>query len=381
MSTQVEPAMRIGGVRASFTAVKGRVLRIATGEGERSLGIDREGRWAEAKAARAGTIDLTGWMALPGLVDAHAHLTAGTIGELLDPTRSRTEHVARHAAEQLAAGVTLIADKGTDHIETVAATMALDPADRPEVELAGLLLANPGGYYVGAATEIDPSEIGAAVDGYGTDDVGWVKLIGDWPRRGLGAVRNFTEEELTVAADHAHRRGMRVAIHTAAPDTPGMAVRAGIDSIEHGLFLTEDDVAMLGERGGAWVPTIAAMEDLAAALGPDSSGGRLVDEGLANVRSLLAPAVAAGVRVMAGTDLSLPHGAVVAEAERLVAHGLSEADAIEAMVGSARRFLGRPGLTVGESADLLLVDPPAGLAELGRPRLVLRGGRVVVDTR
>lgn len=361
--------------------MRGRVLRLAIPDGARSLGIDGEGRWAAPGAVDGDTVDLTEWVAIAGLVDAHAHLGARTIIEMRDPTRPRADHVSRHAAEQLAAGVTLVADKGTDDLETVAMTMALDPADRPEMELAGILLTTEGGYYPGVAAEIDPARIGEWVDGYGTDAVGWVKLVGDWPRRGLGAVSNFTEAELAVAVDHAHRRGMKVAIHTAAPDTPSRAVRAGVDSIEHGLFLTDDDVAMLGERGGAWVPTIAAMEELAAALRPESSGGRLIAEGLANVRRLLAPAVDAGVRVMAGTDLTLPHGAVVAEAERLVGYGLTEPQAIEALVDEPRRFFGHSGLTPGGPADLLVVDPPGGLTELARPRLVLRRGRVVVDAR
>ncbi len=361
--------------------MRGQVLRIATPAGERSLGIDGEGRWIEPGGAAADAVDLTGWVAVPGLVDAHAHLGAGSIGELLDQGRRRDRHVARHAAEQLAGGVLLVGDKGTDDDETVGFTMALDPAERPEVELAGALLATADGYYPGIATEIDGSTVGDHVDRYGPDGVRWVKLIGDWPRKGRGALPNFGEAELAAAVDHAHRRGLRVAIHTCAPEVPGMAVRAGVDSIEHGLFLTEDDIAMLGERGGAWVPTVVAMEGLAAQLGAGSSGGRLVNEGLANVRRLLAPAVAAGVRVLAGTDLALPHGAVVDEARRLVEHGLPEPTAIAALVETGRDAFGRPGLALGEPADLLLVDLPGGLAELGRPRLVLRHGRVVVDRR
>jgi cytosine/adenosine deaminase-related metal-dependent hydrolase len=232
--------------------MRGRVLRVATPAGERSFGIDDEGRWVNPDPTDSpAVIDLTAWAALPGLVDAHAHLAAGSIEELLDQTRRRDRHVARHSAEQLAGGVLLVGDKGTDDDETVGFTLALDPAERPEVELAGALLATAGGYYPGIATEIEGSALGDQVDRYGPEGVRWVKLIGDWPRRGRGALSNWTEAELAAAVEQAHLRGMRVAIHTCAPDVPGMAVRAGIDSIEHGLFLDEDDIAMLGERGGA----------------------------------------------------------------------------------------------------------------------------------
>ncbi len=64
--------------------MRGQVLRIATPAGERSLGIDGEGRWVEPGALLPASVDLTGWVAVPGLVDAHAHLAAGSIGELLD---------------------------------------------------------------------------------------------------------------------------------------------------------------------------------------------------------------------------------------------------------------------------------------------------------
>ena len=94
-----------------------------------------------------------------------------------------------------------------------------------------------------------------------------------------------------------------------------------------------------------------------------------------------ASALDAGVRVLAGTDLALPHGAVVSEARKLVAYGMPEGDAVDAVVTAGREAFDRPGFRVGDPADLLLVDRPGGLDQLGTPRLVLRCGRVVVDRR
>ncbi len=213
------------------------------------------------------------------------------------------------------------------------------------------------------------------------DGAGWVKVIGDWPRRGVGAVPNFDESALRSLADAARSAGLRTAIHTAAPETPGMAVRAGIDSIEHGLFLTEDDLGMLGHRGGAWVPTVAAMEILAEQLGWDSSGGRLLREGLENVRNLLPMARSAGVYVMAGTDLALAHGEVVLEAERLVAYGMPEADVVEVLTMGSRGYLGEPGFEVGGPADFIMVNAPDSVAALSTPSLIVRCGTIVVDRR
>ena len=194
---------------------------------------------------------------------------------------------------------------------------------------------------------------------------------------------NFSEPELWRVVEIAHAAGCRVAIHTTAPGTPSVAVRAGVDSIEHGLYLTEEDVRALGARGGAWVPTIAAMESTAGLLGPESRGGQLFAAGLANVRSLLEEAVAAGVAVLAGTDLALPHGAVAREAQRLVAYGLGAPQVVDAITTAAYDYLGiAAGVAVGMPADMVLFadDPRRDITELQRPTHVMRAGRVVFSS-
>ncbi len=357
-------------------------MRLVGGDGVvKRLGIDAQGRWAPADAAWP-TVDLGDGIALPGLVDAHAHLTSADPTDM-DGTRDHDvrSRIRHHAGEQLEAGVLLLVDKGTHLSDTVGMTLELPPEARPEAQLAGRFLTSPGGYYHGYAIEVEPGDLVPALDEATPSDAEWVKLIGDWPRRGMGAVSNFDEESLRAAVVAAHAGGRKVAIHTAAPDTPGLAVRAGVDSIEHGLFLTEDDVAMLGARGGAWVPTIGAMEILAEQLGQASSGGRLISEGLANVRRLLPNAVAAGVNVMAGTDLALRHGEVAHEAARMLEYGMTEHDVVAALTEVPRRYLGAAGFVLGRPADFIVVDAPDCVAALAAPRLVVRCGTVVADRR
>ncbi len=357
------------------------VVRLTPARGEPIvLGIDAAGRWAPPDAGWE-RIDVGDGTAMPGLVDAHAHLTSADTSHMNGASDHLVaDRIAAHAAAQLDGGVLLVADKGTHLPTTVAMTLDMAPAHRPEVQLAGRFLATPGGYYHRYAVEVEPAELVAAMDEATPPGATWVKVIGDWPRRGLGAVPNFDEGALSALVARAHSRGLRTAIHTAAPETPSLAVRAGIDSIEHGLFLTEDDVAMLGARRGAWVPTVAAMERLADQLGPASSGGRLIAEGLDNVRTLLAAAVAAGVAVMAGTDLALDHGAVAQEVDRLSAYGLSQEQAVAAVTTVPREYLGVPGFAVGSPADFIVVDA-ASVAALAAPRLVVRCGRIVADAR
>jgi imidazolonepropionase-like amidohydrolase len=243
------------------------------------------------------------------------------------------------------------------------------------------MIAVAGGYYPGFAAEIDEPDLAATIDEAAQGGATWVKLVGDWPRKGRGVVPNFSEEALRQIVTRAHAAGCRVAVHTAGPDTPQMAVRAGVDSIEHGLFLNQQDLAALGERGGAWVPTIFAMEAIAAWLGAASSGGRVLAAGLENTSATLAFAADAGVAVLAGTDLALPHGRVAAEALRLKEYGLSPAQAVDAVGDAAYRYLGvAAGFNPGLPADAVLFagDPASDLQLLLQPVLVMRAGVAIV---
>ena len=104
----------------------------------------------------------------------------------------------------------------------------------------------------------------------------------------------------------AHRAGRRVAVHTMAPAGVGPAVAAGVDSIEHGLFLSPMTCPAWPQRGGAWVPTVLGAEAIVEFLGAASSGGTLLRRGVDNLRDLLPEAERLGVTVLAGTDLAVP---------------------------------------------------------------------------
>jgi imidazolonepropionase-like amidohydrolase len=253
-------------------------------------------------------------------------------------------------------------------------------SERPDIEAAGRLIAIEEGYYPGLALEIDPGEIEAVVHHEAERAAGWVKLIGDWPRRGVGPVPNFDEATLRRAVESAARSGARVAIHTMAREVPSMAVAAGVDSIEHGLFLTEGDLAVLGERAGMWVPTVLRIEETLRSMRPGSSGELLIREGLANVSRLLGPAVEAGVIVLAGTDLVGSPANVASEAIRLAQLGLGAADAVRSVSVAGFAATGRdPTFPVGGDADAVFfpanpVEEPGCLAH---PVLVMRHGRVL----
>lgn len=333
-------------------------------------------------------IDATALYAVRGLVDAHSHIASDSLADAIPSGRKGSSPGDRtprdRAWSQLESGVFLLYDKGAGDRAHLS-ILSEPPTSRPDMEMAGTILYPPGGYYPGfSPRELDLDDLIPTVATEAEAPAKWVKVIGDWPRPHQGAVPNFTGDQLARVVEIAHSAGCRVAIHAAAPHTSTMAVAAGVDSIEHGLFLTEDDIRALGARGGAWVPTIAAMSGVRDSLRPDSSGWRLFDEGLANARQLLVPAIKAGVVVLAGTDLTVPHGQVAMEGLTMAEAGLPATEVVHVLTeaGFAYGGLGE-AFRVGGSADLVAfaADPRDDIGILLDPILVMRRGELIVDRR
>jgi imidazolonepropionase-like amidohydrolase len=336
-----------------------------------------DGRWAEP----TGDADVSiggGWWALPGLVDAHAHLAGNRIPNTVDPTS--LEETAERAARALKDGVQLVFDKGW-HDETVLDLIDnVSELERPYIEAAGRIIGVREGYFPGFTNEIEPVDLGDVVTFQCGGRATWVKLIGDWPRSGRGVLPNFTEEQLRSAVSGAESHGARVAIHTMAPDVASAAVAAGVHSIEHGLFLTEYDVVALGARGGMWVPTVRRIEETRSILRPGSTGDKMLADGLQNMRRLLPAAIQAGVIVLAGTDFASSTADVALEILRLAEFGVSPREAVR--IGSINGYVaaGRPfDFGVGDPADVVLFpdNPVEKIEVLSHPTLVLRSGRIV----
>lgn len=349
------------------------VLRSPSGETVARDIVD--GTWAEPSGEAESTFGEGLW-ALPGLVDAHAHLASND----LNYQPGNLEGAVDRAHSSLRAGVTLLLDKGWTDDVTIQMMRIVPAGDRPDIEAAARVIASPGGYYPGFAVEVDDDDLIAAVRTEARAGAGWVKLSGDWPRKGVGPVANFDEDQLRLAVEAAGAEGARVAIHTMAPDVPSMAVAAGVQSIEHGMFLTEADLDDLGQRAGMWVPTVLRCEATLEQLGESSSGGRLFLEGLKRVRQLLPLAVEAGVHVLAGTDLVGSPADVAAEALKLGDYGLSAAQVVAAVSGSAFLAMGRSAsFEIGAPADAVFfpANPLEELEVLGHPSGVVRLGRLV----
>jgi imidazolonepropionase-like amidohydrolase len=276
--------------------------------------------------------------------------------------------------------VTLVLDKGWSDDTTIQLIDSVPEQERPEIEAAARIIADVEGYLPGLAVEVEPDALIDAVVSEAEHGRGWVKLIGDWPRRGRGPVANFDEAQLRSAVEAVSANGVKVAIHTMAPEVPSMAVAAGVHSIEHGLFLTEEDLGQLGARRGMWVPTVLRCEVTLAQLGEGSSGGKLFIEGLSRIARLLPLAVEAGVHVLAGTDLVGSPANVAAEAVRLSSCGLSNRQVVEAVSVAAFVATGRAGsFEVGEPANAVFFreNPVTDLAVLEHPAHIIRLGNLL----
>jgi imidazolonepropionase-like amidohydrolase len=329
-------------------------------------------------------IDTGHLYALPGLADCHAHLALNHVGAMTTITEDEIRaNSITNAWMQIEGGVLLIADKGSSS-DVSLEILDAPPTERPIATMAGRIIAPHDGYHPRYGHEVDEEGLVEAVHKAAGGRAEWVKIIGDWPRRHRGTVANYGEAALTKAVAVAHAAGRRVAVHTMAPEGIGPAVAAGVDSIEHGLFLATDDLPSLVERGGAWVPTILGAEAIIEMLGADSTGGRLLARGVDNVRDLLPEAERLGITVLTGTDLAVPHGKVAHEAIRLHELGLSKQAALHAVTTAAFDYLGiEHGFSPGMPADAVFFanDPREHLETLLGPQLIVRSGRVIGNRR
>lgn len=333
-----------------------------------------DGELSAEPVADADTVFDDGWI-IPGLVDAHCHLGIGPDGPV------GVDEAIQYAETERRAGVLLLRDPGVP-IDTRSLD---DRDDLPRIIRAGRHLARPKRYIAGLPIDIDDeAQLPAAVAEQARRGDGWVKLIGDWIDRAVGDLAPlWSDDVLKTAIDTAHAHGARVTAHVFGEDAlPGL-INAGIDCIEHGTGLTDDTVELMLEHNTALVPTLINVENFPGIT--DSAGKYPVYA--AHMRDLyakskqrLSAAREAGVPIYAGSDAGgmVTHGRIAEEVDALTGIGMTATEALGAACWDARRWLGRPGLEHGASADLLCYsdDPRGGAAVLSRPDVLILRGRV-----
>jgi imidazolonepropionase-like amidohydrolase len=344
-------------------------------------------------------IDATGLFIVPGLIDAHFHLVSRS-EELVDEelvAAGLVEGVV-NARERLRGGVTTVRDAGCRHRGVFALRRAIELGlvPGPRAYLAGT---NPTGpraprHWRNVVVQ-DADEMRTAIDAQLDAGADWVKCVlahAEDPTEWDTVDLYLDEDELRAAVETAHARGARIGVHCEGRATAALAVRCGVDVLDHAPLIDEPTAEAMADAGTVYVPTLWAFSDDAgidlASLAP--ARRTRIEYWRAEHRASIARAHELGVTIAAGSDAvgSLPASDVlVNEMEALGACGLEPRAAFEAATIGAARAIGateRIGiLCQGARADLVgtTSDPLVGLAVLRDPALVIARGGVVAGSR
>jgi imidazolonepropionase-like amidohydrolase len=352
-------------------------------ENNRIERVEAAGRDGALAAADFVRIDGTGKTVMPGLIDAHCHMTYGESltqeeQDIWTSVEGRTLRAAWNVQKVLSAGVTGISQPGGSYFIGVAVRDGIEAkrVKGPRMTSAGRYITTSNGL-----TDWYPDDAGVVEGGIGIrcntldemitevrrqvkNGVDFIKLA-DSP---YGEYQSFRDEELKAIADLAHQLRRRCTIHARGDSEMRAAVLAGFDWVMHGNVMSRDTVELLAERQTPLVPTLLLLENWAE-YGQLIGSPRFISDAckrmLEQTYTSLHMAHEAGARFVVGTDTGFaitPYGEFHAkELELLMKYaGLSELEAIQAATWNAGIVLNLDGqvgaVEPGMLADLLIVD-------------------------
>ncbi len=351
----------------------------------------------------ADVLDLAGRWLMPGLIDCHVHITFA--GDPQEAERAPTVHTAElawtaaeNARRTLAAGVTTVRDLGArDGVAILLRdAIAAGRLPGPRMRAAGAIICMTGGHGWWIGRQADgPDDVRRAVREQlraGADCIKFTATGGVMTPRVDPRAASFTEAELAAGVEEAHKAFVRAAAHAQGTQGIKNAVRAGIDSIEHGIFLDDEVIEEMKRRGTFLVPTLVAPENISRhglAAGIPAYMVEKSDRVREAHRESFRRAVRAGVRIAMGTDAGTPfnrHGANAEEIALMVACGMEPTAALLAATREAAELLDLAHetgtVTPGRWADLLILDGDPlqdirVLCDAARIAGVLKGGQWV----
>jgi imidazolonepropionase-like amidohydrolase len=354
----------------------------------------------DARAPRGSGVDLAGHTLLPGLINCHVHLCLGAEADPVRPLREEPLALTAikallRARETARAGVTTVRDLGGREYAEFAARRAIQEGriDGPRIVAAGRPVCMTGGHGHWLGREADgPDDARKAVREQLKAGADVIKVIATGGVMTPGVEPGspqLTLDELRAAIEEASRAGRRTAAHAMAATGISDAIDAGITSIEHGVYLTEEIVAHMRRDGTFLVPTLNA--PVAIATGGLAAG---IPEYMVRKSEHVVPAHVAsfqlahraGVRIAAGADSGTPlnfHGSLLPELTLMVKYGMTPLEVIRAATVTAADCLGLGEVTgrvaPGYAADLIAVagDPAERIDALADLKLVLVNGRVI----
>jgi imidazolonepropionase-like amidohydrolase len=384
-----------------------RGVRVVDGRGVRADRADvllKDGRIARIDAtieAPAGvqTLDLAAKTIVPGLMNAHAHITLdGTSPDPETVLRSETpaSNAIRSAARLrrvLASGVTTIRDVGAPWGVDIALRRLVEAGEipGPRMVTCGRNLCMTGGHGNWMGQEADGADgLRLAVRTQIKAGATAIKVMstgGMMTPNQIAGAPQLTIEEMSAACDEAHKAGFPVAAHAESDAGVRNAVLAGVDSVEHGHGATVETLQLMLDRGTTLTPTMLSDRRIIEA--PPDAGipqfvvDKCVPLGDALIETLH-HAFRMGVTITAGNDGGAPLVEIGEMAEELalyVQHGLSAQKALESGTINTARLFRVPEvgyLEPGWHADILVVDgdPLADINALRNPGIVIRAGTV-----
>jgi imidazolonepropionase-like amidohydrolase len=380
-------------------------------EGGRIVDVGPRTVPADAVVVDAGDLTL-----LPGLMDMEVNLLLGgpnhesPLNPVQDDAAVRTLRAVANARRTLRSGFTTVRNLGL-FVQTggllldVALKKAIDFGwiDGPRVVPAGHAITPTGGHleptmFQALAPNIMPLTVEEGVaDGvaqirravryqikYGAALIKVCASGGVMSHTGPAGAQQYSDEELRVVADEAHRAGLKVAAHAHGDDGIRAAVEAGIDCIEHGSLMSDETMELMLEKGTFLVPTTYLADGMDMSHAAPALQAKAA-EVFPRAKKTISKAIERGVRIACGTDApAIPHGRNAKELVALVDRGMSPVQAIRAATTVAAELIDvddRGRLAPGLLADVIGVvgDPTVDITATERVRFVMKDGRVFRD--
>jgi imidazolonepropionase-like amidohydrolase len=352
----------------------------------------------------ARVIDLSRATVLPGLIDCHTHLLlhGGSYDDQILkeslPYRAILGTVA--ARRTLGAGFTTIRDVETEG--AMYSDVALRDAVNngvipgPRIFASTRSLSITGGYspYGYAVNVPHGAQLADGVDGvtkavreeieFGAD---WIKIYADSRYRhrvadSLVGSTTFTDDELKAIVHEAEKVGIHVCAHCYTSEAAQRSLRAGVKSIEHGLYLDNETFRLMKQKNAYWVPTLIAYVDWAEDSTNSPEVRRMVEYSVKRHKETFARGLASGVNIAFGSDCYDPHGGGTREFGLMVDYGMAPMKAIQSATSVASRLLDQEteigSIRRGKLADIIAVDgnPLENIRTLEHVRFVMKGGKV-----
>ena len=345
-------------------------------------------------------VDGTGHSLLPGMINCHVHLCNDGAADLFGQVQSDTIPLATirsvlNARLTLRAGITTVRDCGAANQIVIEIAKAVERGliEGPRIRAAGRVVTMTGGHGHFIGREADgPDEVRKAVRAEIKGGANFIKVMatGGVLTPGVDPSQTaFQIEEMQAAVEEAHKAGRPAASHAIGNGGIKNALKAGIDSVEHGFYL-DDEAINLALRSQAFlVPTLIAVDQI---VNNGPAGGipdwvvRKAESESGHHRESFVMAVKSGVKIAAGTDAGTPfnpHGDLALELAKMVEFGLPPMLALVAASSNAARLLRMDdqigSVEKGKLADLILVpgDPLQDIGVMRRPALVMKSGSIV----